>query len=134
VKQARFERVMETQARVAAELARAQIGREVDALLEEEVEPGVFVGRTATQAPEIDGMVRVSGEGEVGEIVRVRVAGADVYDLRGDIVPAVDSTGTTPYIPPPRYAKDFPQEVARDARDHANAPAPQRAARAARGS
>jgi ribosomal protein S12 methylthiotransferase len=133
VKQTRFERVMETQARVAAELARAQIGREVDVLLEEESEPGVFVGRTATQAPEIDGTIRVRGEGEVGEIVRVLVTGADVYDLRGDIAPAVDTTGTTPYIPPPRHAKDFPQEVARDPRDHANASAPQRAARAARG-
>jgi ribosomal protein S12 methylthiotransferase len=96
VKQARFERVMETQARVAARLARGQIGRELEVLLETEAASGAFVGRTATQAPEIDGSIRVHGDGEVGEIVRVRVVGADVYDLRGEIVRTVDSTGPTP--------------------------------------
>jgi len=96
VKQTRFERVMETQARVAARLARAQVGRELEVLLEEELGPGDFLGRTATQAPEIDGHIRVRGAGEVGEMVRVRVVGADVYDLRGDMASAVDSTEATP--------------------------------------
>jgi ribosomal protein S12 methylthiotransferase len=96
VKQARFERVMETQARVAARLARAQIGREVEVLLEEELEPGLFTGRTATQAPEIDGTIQVRGAGELGDIVRVQVVGADVYDLRGEMRPTVDSAGATP--------------------------------------
>jgi ribosomal protein S12 methylthiotransferase len=96
VKQARFERVMETQARVAARLARAQIGREVEVLLEDQTEPGSFVGRTATQAPEIDGTIVVEGRGEPGEIVPVRVVGADVYDLRGRILATVDSAEVTP--------------------------------------
>jgi ribosomal protein S12 methylthiotransferase len=96
VKQARFERVMETQARVAARLARAQIGREVDVLLEDETAPGELVGRTATQAPEIDGSVQVRGPGAPGEIVRARIVGADVYDLRADMLSAVDTTGPTP--------------------------------------
>jgi ribosomal protein S12 methylthiotransferase len=96
VKQARFERVMETQARVAARLARAQIGREVEVLLEDQTEPGSFVGRTATQAPEIDGTIVVEGRGEPGEIVPVRVVGADVYDLRGRIMATVDSAELTP--------------------------------------
>jgi ribosomal protein S12 methylthiotransferase len=96
VKEARFARVMETQARVAARLARAQFGRELDVLLEDEVSPGRFVGRSTTQAPEIDGCVHVEGPGQPGEIVRVRVVGADVYDLHGRILPAVDSVGATP--------------------------------------
>ena len=96
VKQARFERVMETQARVAARLARGQIGREVEVLVEEELEPGVFTGRTATQAPEIDGTIQVRGAAAVGEIVRVQVVGADVYDLRGEMRRTVDSAGVTP--------------------------------------
>jgi ribosomal protein S12 methylthiotransferase len=96
VKQARFERVMETQARVSARLARAQIGREVEVLLEDQTERAVFVGRTATQAPEIDGTIVVEGQGEPGEIVPVRVVGADVYDLRGRILTTVDSAGATP--------------------------------------
>jgi ribosomal protein S12 methylthiotransferase len=96
VKQARFERVMETQQAVAARLARAQIGRILEALLEDEVEPGLFVGRTATQAPEIDGTITVRGDGEVGEIVQVRVVDADVYDLRADVVSTVDRESPTP--------------------------------------
>jgi ribosomal protein S12 methylthiotransferase len=96
VKQARFERVMETQQAVAARLARAQVGRTVDVLLEDEVEPGLFVGRSATQAPEIDGTISVHGEGDVGQIVQARVIGADVYDLRAEIVPAVDRVSVTP--------------------------------------
>src|SRR5262249_6144941 len=51
VKQARWERVMEVQAGVAASVARSQVGREVYALLEEQIGPTTFVGRTATQAP-----------------------------------------------------------------------------------
>jgi len=96
VKQARFERVMETQQAVAARLARGQVGRTVDVLLEDEVEPGVFVGRTATQAPEIDGSITVQGDGDVGQIVQARVIGAEVYDLRAEIVPAVDRVSLTP--------------------------------------
>lgn len=96
VKQARWERVMETQMAVAARLARAQVGRQVDVLLEEELEPGTFVGRTATQAPEIDGNITVRGAGEVGDLVRVLVTDADVYDLRGQMLPAVDSEQPTP--------------------------------------
>jgi ribosomal protein S12 methylthiotransferase len=96
VKQARFERVMERQQAIAARLARAQVGRTVDVLLENEVEPGLFVGRTATQAPEIDGTITVRGDGDVGEIVQARVVGADVYDLRAEIVSAVDRVSLTP--------------------------------------
>jgi ribosomal protein S12 methylthiotransferase len=99
VKQIRWERVMDTQSRVAARLARSQLGRELEVLLEDETEPGAFVGRTATQAPEIDGTILVRGRGEPGAIVRVRVVGAEVYDLRGEIVAdhaTVDTTHPTP--------------------------------------
>jgi ribosomal protein S12 methylthiotransferase len=96
VKQARFERVMATQARVAARLARAQVGREVPVLLEDETAPGRFAGRLATQAPEIDGGVVVEGDGRPGELVTARIVAADVYDMRARIVRAVDSIQPTP--------------------------------------
>ncbi len=96
VKQARWERVMETQMTVAARLTRAQVGRTVEVLLEEELEPDHFVGRTATQAPEIDGTITVRGTGEVGEIIGVLVTDADVYDLRGRAQSGVDSAQPTP--------------------------------------
>jgi ribosomal protein S12 methylthiotransferase len=96
VKRARFARVMETQARVATRLARAEIGRETEVLLEEETEPGIFVGRTPTQAPEIDGTITVPGDGVPGDLVRVRVVAADVYDLHGETIGTVDTPTISP--------------------------------------
>jgi ribosomal protein S12 methylthiotransferase len=96
VKRARFERVMETQASIAARLARAQVGRTIEVLLEREDAPGRFTGRTRTQAPEIDGEVTVRGEGMLGEIVPVRITAAGAYDLEGAVDRAnVDTTTTT---------------------------------------
>jgi len=87
VKRRRWERVMATQARVAAVRARAQIGRELDVLIEADGErPGTLIGRTRDQAPEIDGGVTVYGEGSPGDLVRVRITGADTYDLTGIIL------------------------------------------------
>jgi ribosomal protein S12 methylthiotransferase len=88
VKRRRWERVMATQARVAARRSRAQIGRELEVLVEGEGKrPGTLVGRSRDQAPEIDGMVTMRGEAAPGDLVRVRVTAADPYDLVGDIVP-----------------------------------------------
>ncbi len=87
VKRRRWERVMETQARVAARLARSRIGGEVEVLVEAEGRrPGTVVGRSREQAPEIDGVVYARGHAAPGDLVRVRVTGADVYDLHGDVL------------------------------------------------
>jgi len=48
------------------------------------------VGRSAADAPEIDGNVFVSGAGvetlKPGDMVQVRVDAAEDYDLRGQVV------------------------------------------------
>jgi ribosomal protein S12 methylthiotransferase len=85
VKEARFERVMATQARVAARVARRQVGRVVEVLVEDEAGDGWLVGRTAQQAPEIDGGIRVRGAARPGDLIHVRVTAADVYDLEGEL-------------------------------------------------
>ena len=55
---------METQARRGRRPARAQVGRELEVLVEGEGrEPGTLVGRSGDQAPEIDGVVRLRGDG-----------------------------------------------------------------------
>jgi ribosomal protein S12 methylthiotransferase len=95
VKRARFERVMETQAAVAARLARVQVGRTLDVLLEREDAPGRFAGRTRTQAPEIDGEVTVRGAGTPGEIVPVRITAAGAYDLAGVVIDSNVDTMTS---------------------------------------
>src|SRR5213594_421890 len=84
VKRERRARVMEVQAGVAARRAAAQIGCEVEVLIEGS-RGGGLVGRTRTQAPEIDGVITLAGHAAVGTIVRAVVTGADTYDLRGEV-------------------------------------------------
>lgn len=86
VKRRRYERVMETQQRVAARVARAQIGRTVEVLVEHEEGEGWLVGRTSQQAPEIDGTIRLRGEARPGSLVRARVTEAATYDLVGAVM------------------------------------------------
>jgi ribosomal protein S12 methylthiotransferase len=81
----RRRRVMAAQARVAARRGRAQVGRMVEVLVER-ADVGGTIGRLATQAPEIDGHITLRGEAAPGDFVHARVTGADVYDLRGEIV------------------------------------------------
>ncbi len=97
VKQARWERVMAVQAGVAARRARAQVGRVVQVLVERERPEGGLAGRTATQAPEIDGEIRLVGTASPGDLVGARVTGADTYDLLGEIV--VDDVDRSPARP-----------------------------------
>jgi ribosomal protein S12 methylthiotransferase len=86
VKQARWERVMAVQAGVAARRAQAQVGRVVEVLVERELPEGGLVGRTATQAPEIDGEIRLQGTASPGDLVHACVTGAETYDLIGEIL------------------------------------------------
>ena len=82
VKAERLERFMSVAARVSAERLAEKVGRRVAVLVDEVTEAGA-VGRTAWDAPEIDGTVWVEGaEGvSVGNVLMAEVTGADAYDL-----------------------------------------------------
>jgi ribosomal protein S12 methylthiotransferase len=68
---------------------RAEVGRIVDVLIEQEnPETGERVGRSARFAPEVDGLVYVQGEARLGAIVPVEILDADVYDLYGRVADA----------------------------------------------
>ncbi|WP_457629997.1 30S ribosomal protein S12 methylthiotransferase RimO [Oceanithermus sp.] len=87
VKAERQSRLMELAQRLSLERNRALVGRVLEVILDEPAdEPGVFIGRSRADSPGIDGTVRVRSDGtaRVGEIVRVRVTAADVYDLEGE--------------------------------------------------
>src|SRR6266403_2137799 len=84
VKRERRARVMAVQARVAARRAAAQVGQGVEVLIED-ARGRTLVGRTRTQAPEIDGVIRLIGAAAPGTIVPGVVTGADTYDLRGEV-------------------------------------------------
>jgi len=56
------------------------------AIVEEELEPGLFAGRLWCQAPEVDGRLTIRGRARAGDIVRVKVTEAGPYDLEGKVV------------------------------------------------
>ena len=81
VKEARRARFMAVQAAISARRLAAKVGRMLDVLVDA-VEPGHATARTAGDAPEIDGVVRVTGGRPVaGEFLRVRITAADEHDL-----------------------------------------------------
>jgi ribosomal protein S12 methylthiotransferase len=83
VKQARWQRLMERQARVVRKKHLALIGSVQEVLVTGPDEQGKLQGRLRTQAPEIDGVVFLQQvHADVGEIVPVRITGVAGYDLR----------------------------------------------------
>ena len=86
VKEERYGRLMMLAQEISLAANRAQIGREVDVLVEsrEPTSRGggpVSVGRTMRDAPEVDGLALLKGSYAAGTMVRSRVDGALHYDL-----------------------------------------------------
>ena len=84
VKQERRNRLMEIQQQVAFAWSEKQIGRETEVLIDgpDPEVPNHYHGRSHADAPDIDGLVRVKGKNlEAGDIVKVKITGADGYDL-----------------------------------------------------
>jgi len=80
----RRERLMAVQQKIAFEFAEAQVGRNVIVLLDQPYpeQKRVLVGRTYADAPEIDGVVYVSGKNlKPGQFVTCEVVTANGYDL-----------------------------------------------------
>jgi ribosomal protein S12 methylthiotransferase len=91
IKRRRRAELMEVQGEISLEKNRDLVGREIEVMVEGAA-PGRATrlrARTAAQAPEIDGMVLLSGEAEPGDIVRARIERATTYDLHGRITGAV---------------------------------------------
>lgn len=84
VKNDRRERLMEVQQRVAFEWNDAQIGRQMDVLIDAAVpgEKNAWVGRSYADAPDVDGVVYVTGERlSVGAMVPCEIVARSDYDL-----------------------------------------------------
>lgn len=82
----RRDAIMTLQQPISLKKNRAEIGKVVDVLIEQEnPETGERVGRSARFAPEVDGLVYVQGEARLGSIVPVVITDADVYDLYGRV-------------------------------------------------
>ncbi|HEY5792202.1 MAG TPA: 30S ribosomal protein S12 methylthiotransferase RimO [Chthoniobacterales bacterium] len=76
VKNARHRKAMKLQQKIAAEIARGQVGRELRVLVETPQ-----TARTEHDAPEVDCRVILEEPAAVGEFRTVRVTGTQVYDL-----------------------------------------------------
>ncbi|MGH8313291.1 MAG: radical SAM protein, partial [Gammaproteobacteria bacterium] len=73
---------MQTQAEISAQRLLRFLGRELQVLVDG-VGDGTAVARSFADAPEIDGVVRITGAAGLkpGQFARVRVTGSDHYDL-----------------------------------------------------
>lgn len=85
VAQQRLERLMLLQQDISAQRLSRWVGREVDVLVDEVGLDGA-IGRSAADAPEIDGVVHLPGaRAKVGERVRARIVATDEHDMEGEV-------------------------------------------------
>ncbi|MDX2123458.1 MAG: 30S ribosomal protein S12 methylthiotransferase RimO [Aeromonas hydrophila] len=87
VQEERFQRFMELQQQVSIRKLARKVGKEMLVLIDEVDEEGA-TGRSAADAPEIDGLVYLNGETGLkpGDLVKVRVDEADEYDLWASLI------------------------------------------------
>jgi len=77
----RYDRLMELALRISTERNRMMLGRDIEVLVE-----SAGAGRSYRDAPEIDGMVRLVGEGtRPGEMVRATVTKTGEYDVEASV-------------------------------------------------
>lgn len=83
----RRDRLMQAQQPISLKRNQAEVGKVVDVLVEQ-VNPasGEMIGRSARFAPDVDGLVYLKGSAALGQLAKVRIDSADVYDLYGSIV------------------------------------------------
>jgi ribosomal protein S12 methylthiotransferase len=82
-KDERYHRFMQRQAKISARKLKARVGKTLEVLIDE-VHADQAIARSHADAPEIDGRVTIAAPGKLkpGQRVKVRVTGADTYDLR----------------------------------------------------
>ena len=69
---------MKLQQTIAGEVSQRMVGRRLRVLVEKP-----FAGRSAADAPDVDGQVILTAAAEVGEFRDVLITGTQVYDLLG---------------------------------------------------
>ena len=86
VRRDRRNQLLAAQQQVAYAWSQAQVGRQMDVILDSPVrgQPQAFVGRTYADAPEVDCAAYISGTGlTAGQIVSCKIVAARGYDLVG---------------------------------------------------
>jgi len=83
LKEERRARLMARQAEISRARLTRRLGRTETVLVDA---PGV--GRSAREAPEVDGVIRLRGRAQPGEFARVLIESADEHDLHGRVIDA----------------------------------------------
>ncbi|MBR6571666.1 MAG: MiaB/RimO family radical SAM methylthiotransferase, partial [Clostridia bacterium] len=90
IKEARLDRLMRAQQAISLKRNQLRVGTVEKVLIEsiqydEETGEPVGIGRSAQEAPDTDGEIRVMGadDGDIGNFITVRLTDADIYDLMG---------------------------------------------------
>ena len=88
VQEERYARFMERAARISAARLARRVGTRMRVLVDEVSAQGA-IARSAADAPQIDGVVRIAPAPGVraGEFVEVEILAADAYDLTGRLAP-----------------------------------------------
>ncbi|MFM7470385.1 MAG: TRAM domain-containing protein, partial [Nodosilinea sp.] len=82
----RRQTLMLAQQPIAWQHNQACIGQTLDVLIEQEnPATGTAIGRSERFAPEVDGLVYVTGSPPLNQIVPVKITAADTYDLFGQV-------------------------------------------------
>jgi ribosomal protein S12 methylthiotransferase len=82
VKAERYARFMELSKDISTQKLAQKVGRKMRVLVDR-IDTDVAIARSTSDAPEIDGTVKILDAGglKVGEFAQVRITGADAYDL-----------------------------------------------------
>lgn len=89
IKEQRKDTIMALQQEIAFQKGEEQIGRILDVMVEGNLpDEGVYIARTYMDAPDVDGYVFVKSDWNLmsGDFITVRIAGAQEYDLIGEII------------------------------------------------
>ncbi len=88
IREERVERLMRYQEPISARRQQRWVGRVREVLVDTCLPDGTALGRSASDAPEIDGVVEIAAAHGLrrGEIVKVQITGASTHDLQGTVV------------------------------------------------
>lgn len=87
IKCKRLEDLMKLQQKISYDINKDYLGKTIDVLIDEKIpnEANRFSGRTQGDAPDVDGVVYVTGEDlKIGEFYNVKVTDTLEYDLAGE--------------------------------------------------
>ena len=86
LKEERYSQLMELQENISYEYNLSRVGTEEEVIVDR-WEDGVLVCRSRQESPDVDGEILVkSSEDLTGSIVKVKIVGADSYDLAAELI------------------------------------------------